>query len=313
MTLWSHYHTPSTVDEALVLLHSYQGRARIIAGGTDLLLDIRHGHRSRPDALIDITCIEGFNTIAQDGDDLTIGAGVTHTQIVQSPVIAARATCLVESCGVVGGPQVRNVGTLGGNVAHALPAGDGTTSLMVLASEVEIVKDGQRRWVPIPEMFLGPGQSLLDPTRDLLIGFQLRLCGPREATAFKRIMRPQGVALPILGCAAWVRLDESGEVYDDVRVCIGPVTKVPARADAVEVALRGQPTNEESVERAVEAAHEALHPRTSAYRATAAYRQEMIEVLLRRVLPLAVRRAQTGEAVPEGIEWSRWEKTLWQP
>ncbi len=301
MTLWTHYHTPSTVDEALRLLQSYQGRARIIAGGTDLLLDIRQGHQPHPDALIDITCIEGFSAITQDGDHLYIGAGVTHTQIVKSAVIAARATCLVESCGVVGGPQVRNVGTLGGNVAHALPAGDGTTSLMVLASDVEIVKDGQRRWVPLPEMFLGPGQSLLDSTRDLLIGFRLRLCGPREATAFKRIMRPQGVALPILGCAAWVRLDESGELYDDVRVCIGPVAKVPVRADAVEAALRGLPANNESVERAVVAAHDALRPRTSAYRATAEYRQEMIDVLLRRVLLLAVRRAQTGEAVPEGI------------
>ena len=78
-----------------------------------------------------------FSSITQDGDDLNIGAGVTHTQIVQSALIAARATCLVESCGVVGGPQVRNVGTLGGNVAHALPAGDGTTSLVALDAEAK--------------------------------------------------------------------------------------------------------------------------------------------------------------------------------
>jgi carbon-monoxide dehydrogenase medium subunit len=205
MTLWSHYHTPSTVDEALELLHAYQGRARIIAGGTDLLLDIRQGHQPRPEALIDVTCIQGINVIRQDGDTLLIGAGVTHTQIVQSPIITARATCLVESCGVVGGPQVRNVGTLGGNVAHALPAGDGTTSLVALDAGAEIVQAGQRRWVPIREMFVGPGQSLLDPTRDLLIGFRLGLCGAREATAFKRIMRPQGVALPILA-VRWVQL-----------------------------------------------------------------------------------------------------------
>jgi CO/xanthine dehydrogenase FAD-binding subunit len=301
MTLWTHYHTPSTVEEALELLRSYRGRARLIAGGTDLLLDIRQGHTPRPDALIDVTCIQGFSAIQQDGDTLLIGAGVTHTQIVKSPLIAARATCLVESCGVVGGPQVRNVGTLGGNVAHALPAGDGTTSLVALDAEVEIVKDDARRWVPIRDVFLGPGQSLLDPARDLLIGFRLRLCGTHEATAFKRIMRPQGVALPILGCAAWVRLDESGAVYEDVRVCIGPVARVPTRADAVESAVRGQPVSEATVDRAVAAAHESLHPRTSAYRATADYRREMVEVLLRRVLPLAAQRAKTGEAVPEGV------------
>lgn len=301
MTLWNHYHTPSTVDEALALLASYAGRARVVAGGTDLLLDIRNGHLPRPDALIDITCIEGIDTMQQSGDSLLIGAGVTHTRIVGSPVLAARATCLVESCGVVGGPQVRNVGTLGGNVAHALPAGDGTTSLVALGAEVEIAKDGERRWLPVLDMFLGPGQSLLDQTRDLLLRFRVPLCGPREATAFKRIMRPQGVALPILGCAAWVRLDDAGERYADARVCVGPVAKVPVRAEAVESALRGQPATDDTLAQAVAAASESLHPRTSKYRATAEYRREMVDVLLRRVLPLAVQRARTGDAVPEGV------------
>jgi CO/xanthine dehydrogenase FAD-binding subunit len=301
MTLWTHYHTPSTIEEALALLASYHGRARVIAGGTDLLLDIRQGNTPRPDALVDISRIAALNRIDQDGDMLVVGAGVTHARIVASQGLAARATCLVEGCGVVGGPQVRNVGTLGGNVAHALPAGDGTTSLVALDADADAIVAGERRWRPIAEMFLGPGQSLLDQTRDLLIGFRFRLCGPGEATAFKRIMRPQGVALPILGCAAWVRLDESGERYDDVRVCVGPVAQVPVRASEVEAALRGQPTSGDTLDRACRVAHESLRPRTSKYRATADYRQEMVEVLLRRVLPLAVQRARTGQAVPEGV------------
>lgn len=301
MAFWKNYHTPTTVTEALDLLQSYGGEARIIAGGTDLLLDIRQGHMPRPEALIDVTCIDELRGIRQDGNTLIIGAGETHTSIVRDSTIMTRATCLVESCGVVGGPQVRNVGTLGGNVAHALPAGDGTTSLVALDAEAEIVKDGERRWVPIQEMYLGPGQSLLDPTRDLLIRFRFALTSERQATAFKRIMRPQGVALPILGCAAWVQLDASGTIYEDVRVCVGPVDKVPTRADAVEAALRGQPANETTLQNAVEAARTSLSPRTSKFRATQAYRQEMIAVLLQRVLPLAVQRAQTGEAIPEGV------------
>jgi len=301
MSLWTHYHTPTTVEEALTLLASYQGRARVIAGGTDLLLDIRHGHMPRPDALVDITRIPGIAALRQDGDVMALGAGVTHAQIVAEPVLAARATCLVESCGVVGGPQVRNVGTLGGNVAHALPAGDGTTSLIALDAEADVALDGVRQWLPLGDLFVGPGQSRLDQTRDLLVGFRFRLCGRREGSAFKRIMRPQGVALPILGCAAWVRLDESGERYDDLRICIGPVAQVPARAEAVEEVLRGATVGAESVERAVSVARQTLHPRTSKFRATAAYRQEMIEVLLRRVLPLAAQRARSGEAIPEGV------------
>jgi len=301
MTLWKHYHTPSTLDEALALLASYEGRARIVAGGTDLLLDIRHGHLPPQEALIDVTCIDGLNTLRAEGEALLIGAGVTHSQIVASDLLASRATCLVESCGVVGGPQVRNVGTLGGNVAHALPAGDGTTSLVALDAEAEVVLKGERRWLPIGELFLGPGVSLLDPTRDILVQFRVPLFGPREATAFKRIMRPQGVALPILGCAVWLRLDETGERCADARVCIGPVAKVPERATAVEEALRGAPVDDAAIERAVGAAHQSLSPRTSKYRATAEYRQEMIDVLLRRVLPLAAERARTGRAVPEGV------------
>jgi len=226
---------------------------------------------------------------------------VTHTAITRSALLEARATCLVESCGVIGGPQVRNVGTIGGNVAHALPAGDGTTSLIALDAEADVALDGVRQWLPLGDLFVGPGQSRLDQTRDLLVGFRFRLCGRREGSAFKRIMRPQGVAMPILGCAAWVRLDESGERYDDLRICIGPVAQVPARAEAVEEVLRGATVGAESVERAVSVARQTLHPRTSKFRATAAYRQEMIEVLLRRVLPLAAQRARSGEAIPEGV------------
>jgi len=301
MAGWTHYHTPDSVDEALALLKSYGGAARVIAGGTDLLLDLRHGHMPPVEALIDITRIPELTELRQEGDSLIIGAGVTHSRIVQSRLTAARATCLVESCGVVGGPQVRNVGTLGGNVAHALPAGDGTTSLVALDAEAEAIIAGERRWLPIQAMYRGPGQSVLDSCRDLLIRFRIPLSGVHEASAFKRIMRPQGVALPILGCAAWIRLDASGERYEAARICIGPVAQVPVRAEAVEAALVGQPVGEAAVARAVEVAHQSLRPRTSTYRATADYRQDMIGVLLGRVLPLAAERAWSGEAVPEGV------------
>lgn len=301
MTLWDYYHTPSTVEEALALLESYQGRAVVVAGGTDLLLDIRNKRLPRPEALVDITCVDEMKGIHQDGDALIIGAGVTHTEIVRHPLVANRATCLVESCGVVGGPQVRNVGTLGGNVAHALPAGDGTTSLVVLDAEAEIAYQGKRQWVVLKDLFRGPGQSLLDHSHDLLIRFRFPLSGLHEASAFKRIMRPQGVALPILGCAAWMRVNETGDRIEDARVCIGPVAQVPTRAAAVEAALRGESISESTFERARSAAQESLHPRGSKYRATANYRQEMISVLLRRVLPLVAERAQTGHAVPEGV------------
>ncbi len=302
MRLWQDYHTPGTVDEALQLLTAYDGEARIIAGGTDLLIDLQYNAPETYPALVDVTRIPEMTRIAEQAGRCIVGAAVTHTAVVQSKLIESRATCLIESCGVVGGPQVRNVGTLGGNVAHALPAGDGTTSLVALDAEAKVAwGDGRREWLPIARLFKGPGVSALASSRDILVAFRFNLSGAMEGTAFKRIMRPQGVALPILACAAWVRLDDSGEHYEDARICIGPVALTPVRATVVEDALKGQPVNEDTLSNVVRVAHESLHPRTSKYRATAEYRGYMIEVLLRQALPLAVKRAQTGVAVAEGV------------
>lgn len=303
---WKHYYTPNTISEATELLTQHAGQARVIAGGTDLLLEIREGHRPPVEALIDITHIPELAAIEIADNEARIGAGVTHTQIVGHEMLAARATCLVESCGVVGGPQVRNVGTLGGNVAHALPAGDGTVSLVTLDASVEIIKDGDRRWVPIRKMYKGPGKSLLDSTRDLLLGFRFSLTAPNEATAFKRIMRPQGVALPVLGCAVWVRLGAGGMVIDEARVVIAPVAPTPIRLEKTEAALAGSAVGDsaaiaETLRGVAPVLRDEIEPRTSKYRATAAYRLEVAEVLLRRALPLAIQRVKTGEAVPEGV------------
>ncbi len=301
MKLWNQYHRPTTADEAVELLTRYAGTARVIAGGTDLLIDLRAAGGDPHEALIDITAIPDLCTIEQSDGYASIGAGVTHTQIVRSGLLAAHATCLVESCGVVGGPQVRNVATLGGNVAHALPAGDGTTSLVALDAEAEIIKDGVRRWVGIREMYLGPGQSLLNPHHDLLLRVRFPLAAAGMATAFKRVMRPQGVALPVLGCAVWVQLSDDYTHIAAARVCIAPVAPVPTRITEIEATLKDAPATEASITAAVETAKATLNPRTSKYRATAAYRHQMSEVLLRRTLQLAIRRIQTGEVTPEGI------------
>lgn len=292
MRLWNHYHTPTSVDEALELLREYAGNGRVIAGGTDLLVDSRAEGEMAAEALIDITRIDDLRGITEADGAIIIGAGVTHSQIVASKLLQEKTTCLVESCGVVGGPQVRNVATLGGNVAHALPAGDGTVSLVALDAEVEVIHDGERKWVPIAEVYRGPGESLLDSTRDLLIRFRVRPCSEHEATAFSRIMRPQGVALPVLGCAVWVKLNDSKTTVVDARICIAPVAPTPIRATEIEQALIGQPATVETVTQIAEFGQTTLRPRTSKYRATAEYREEMIAVLLKRTLVPAIERAK---------------------
>src|SRR5690606_14086120 len=206
MTLWQHYYYPETVEEALERLRAHDGNARIIGGGTDLLLEMQQGRKPAVEALIDVTAIPSLHTLQLENDIVEIGAAVTHTEIVKAPFMAQHATCLVESCGVIGGPQVRNVATLGGNVAHALPAADGTTALVALDAEVEVATLNGRSWQPILTLFKGVAHSAVDPTRELITRFRFPAAAPDSATAFKRIMRPQGVALPILACAVWVEV-----------------------------------------------------------------------------------------------------------
>lgn len=312
MPLWHFYHRPKTVDEALALLDRHAGRAQVVSGGTDLLLDMQQGHHPPVEALVDVTAIEEMSQVRLDGDYIEVGAAVTHTTIVQTPFIIERATCLVESCGVIGGPQVRNVATLGGNVGHALPAADGTTALVALDAEAEIASGAGRSWQPILDLFHGPGQSTVDPSRAFISRFRFQAGAPgktsRAGSAFKRIMRPQGVALPILACAVWLQLEDplgspssgSSPAVRSARICIGPVGPVPRRITAAEKALAGL-SLDEGLEACVAAAQAECSPRTSRHRATAAYRQELIAVLLRRAVPLAYQRAITGQAVPEGV------------
>lgn len=296
MKLWEHYHSPKTVSEVEALLQEYKGKARVLGGGTDLLLDIKQGNHPPVKALVDITKVEGLNTITFMDGYAVIGAGVTHTQIAKSQALVKQATCLAEGCGVVGGPQVRNVGTIGGNVAHALPAGDGTTSLVALDAEVEILQAGTQKRVNILEMYRGPGKSLLDSTQDILLKFIVPLSQVGEASSFQRVMRPQGVALPILGCASWLKLDAEQKIMS-VRICIGPVSSTPMRTTNLETLLQGKPLDDNILKEVIELARKEIKPRTSKYRATAEYRSEMIGLLLGKTLKTAYHRAKIGEVI----------------
>ena len=297
MPLWKDYHLPVSVDEAVSLLARYNGKARVVAGGTDLILDLQQGNEHPVEALVDVTRIVGLNEIREEAGFILIGAGVTHTQIVASELLHRKATALVEASYVVGGPQVRNVATIGGNVAHALPAADGTTALNALDAEVEVDSFSGRRWIPFTALFLGPGQSAIDSTREVLTALRCKATGPHEGSAASRIMRPQGVALPIMNFSTWVRVIDN--VIDEVALAVAPVAPTPFRCKQTEAFLMGKPATAESIEAAVDVLLSECKPRTSPHRATAEYRKEVLPVLLRRTLSKAIERAKTGVFVPE--------------
>ncbi len=288
-TAWNQYYAPDTVAAALDILQRFDGQARVIGGGTDLLVETRRGLRRPFEAIVDATRIEGLGTISEDGDYIVIGCGVTHTSIVNDPRIRRFGQCLAESCGVIGGPQVRNTGTLAGNVAHALPAGDGTIGLMALGGEVEISSADGTRWVPARDTFAGPGRSKIDRHREILTRLRFLRLAEDEGSAFHRVMRPQGLCLPIISMAARLRLD--GDTVAAASISMGPVGPVPWFAEPVADVLIGKEASTETFAEAASVALDNVSLRASKYRATESYREEMIRTWLPQILATAARRA----------------------
>ena len=280
-------------------MDEYQGNAQVIGGGTDLLLEIQQGRCPAVEAMVDTSRISGLDQVITKDGHVVIGCAVTHTQIIQNKTIIRDGTCLVESCGVIGGPQVRNVATLAGNIAHAMPAGDGSIGLLALGGEVEIADVEGFRWMPLPAVFLGPGKSAIDHHRALLTRLRFRPTGISEGSAFTRIMRPQGVALPMISMAARLGLDDDNNI-SSARISLGPAGPVPYLAEKAMALLVGAPAAPGQFEAAAEAVLESVSLRTSKHRATREYRAEMIRTHLPMVLARAAERARSRQAGAEG-------------
>jgi carbon-monoxide dehydrogenase medium subunit len=295
MNLWQEYTRPTSVTEAVQSLASASGPALPIAGGTDLLLDLKQGHHSPVHTLVDLTFIPEMSALELRGDELFIGAAVPVSRVALDPLTGTHAQALVEACNLIAGPQVRNTATLGGNVAHALPAADGTIALTALEAQAEVAGVSGTRRMPFTSLFLGPGKSAIDKTKEIIVGFYIPVTNyqspiTKQASCFKRIMRPQGVALPILNCAVW--LERAGDVVNDIHVAIGPGGSTPFRATEAETALRGQPLNEETFARTLEVLLGQAKFRSSARRAGADYRKHIVGGLFKDVLDTAWKRAE---------------------
>jgi CO/xanthine dehydrogenase FAD-binding subunit len=298
MNLWQEYLRPTNLSQALKAFAEATGPILPIAGGTDLLLDLEQGRHLPVHTLLDVTSIAEMTLLELRGEELFIGAAVPVNRIVLDPVAVQHAQALTEACDLIAGPQVRNVATLGGNVAHALPAADGTIALLALDVEVEIASTAGRvaaerhietRRISFKELFLGPGKSSLKHGEELIVGFYLPLSKSNQASCFKRIMRPQGVALPILNCSVW--LERENDTIKDIRIAVGPGGGTPFRATQAEDTLRGQSLNETTFESALNVLLAQVKFRTSARRASADYRRHIVSALFKDVIETAWSRA----------------------
>jgi len=289
MNLWQRYIVATSISDALQALSSAPGPAFPIAGGTDLLLDLDQGRHSPAHTLVDLNSIDALTAIERRGDHLFVGAAAPLSRILQNPLVLEHAQALVEACDLIGGPQVRNVATLGGNVAHALPAADGTIALLALDAFAQIADRNGTRRVPLAHMFVGPGKSVLRVSEEILVGFELPLRNANEASSFKRIMRPQGVALPIINAAVWLGMQ--GDTILGARIAVGPGGPIPWRAHAAEQLLVDKTLSQGVVRLALDALLADVGFRSSRRRASSEYRRHVIDSLFSETITCAWGRA----------------------
>jgi carbon-monoxide dehydrogenase medium subunit len=238
---------------------------------------------------VDLNSVAEMTALELRGDELFIGATVPVNRIVLDPLAGVHAQALIEAAGLIGGPQVRNTATLGGNVAHALPAADGTIALTALDTQAEIASLTGSRRVPFTSLFLGPGKSALKKGEELVVGFYISQIKKGQASCFKRIMRPQGVALPIINTAIW--LERDNDTIKEIRIAVGPGGPTPFCAIKTENTLRGQNYSDIAIKNALEALLTEAKFRTSPQRASSDYRKHLVVTLFKDTLATAWARA----------------------
>jgi carbon-monoxide dehydrogenase medium subunit len=288
------YCRPTSVEEAVDLLAAHEGGARVIAGGTDVLPDLRRG-KIAPACLVDVTQIPEMGRIDVGDDFVQVGAAVTFAHIKSHPWLARHVPALTAAAGSVGAAAIQNAATWVGNIVQAMPAADGAVVAMALAAEAHVVDATGAAWRPVESLFEGPGASVVDPTRQLVTAIRFPLRDGAWGTAWQRIGRRPSLVLPILNCAVSLQLDPAGAEVTHSTVAMGPVAPHPFRACGAEEALVGQPPVEETFAQAARVACEEAQPRSSTFRASCDYRLNVIPHLVTTALAAAAERARAGE------------------
>ena len=189
--MWREYLFPQSVAETLEILRAHNGNARIIAGGTDLVLQRKEG-MCEAEVAVDISRIPGLHDIEVTGDHVLIGALATHAQVATDPLILERAAVLGEACSKVGGPQTRNAGTLVGNVINALPAADSAIALMSLDAEAEVVDIEGKQWLPLKKLYKGVGQCFVDACYQMVTALRFSPLESSYGSAYERLAKRRG-------------------------------------------------------------------------------------------------------------------------
>ncbi len=284
------YFAPQSVDEAVSLLQERGDGVKLLAGGTDLLVQMKEAGL-HPPALVSLHAIDALRGIAGDGG-LRIGAGTEMAEVAAHDVVRDSYTALAEGAGIVGSVQTRNMATIGGNIANAAPSADTAPPLAVFDAEAEITGPKGSRRILVAELFDGPGSTTL--ARDeVLVALHLPAQPARTGSVYQRHTPRKIMDIAAVGVAVKLSLADNGEVIDSAAICLGAVGPTIIRANEAEQALTGQPPSDELFERAAALAQAAASP-ISDVRGSAEFRRYLVGVMTRRCLEIALERAKAN-------------------
>lgn len=284
------YEAPMSMADAVKVLSAHNGSARPLAGGTDLIDQIRIGKHS-PAVVVDIKKIPELNVLELSGSGLRLGAAVPCYRIYGDEKISRAYAALADSARIIGGIQIQSRASIGGNLCNSGPAADSIPSLIALGAVAVIAGAKGRREIPVEDFCTGPGKNVLQPG-EFLVELKFPPRPPKSGSHYRRFIPRNEMDIAVVGVGASVVLDESGQKIASARISLGAVAATPLFAKEAGNLLTGQPANEQSFEKAAAAAQAIAKP-IDDMRGTKEFRVHVTGVLVRRVLAEAVQRAQS--------------------
>ena len=285
-------HEATSLEEAAALLDRYAPDARLLAGGTDLLVDLKTG-RSTASHLVSIHGISELSGVSETRDGLVIGALTTLEQLDASPIVAARYPVIRDATGRMAAPQVRNAATVGGNIAGGVPCADLPPVLMVLGASVTVWSPAGERRVAVSDFFLGPRETILrtDEVITAVTVPTVTVSTPpcSHGCAYARFALRDGNAIAVAAVAAGLLLDADGTVRE-ARIALGAVAPTPRLLEPAGALLAGHRVVDDTLDEAAKAAMEAAEPITDV-RGSAEFRRRLVGTLTRRAIRKALARA----------------------
>jgi len=274
---------------AIALLAEHGASAKILAGGTDLLVELKSASHA-PQVIVDISRAEDLKAIAITDEGLSIGALVTHAEIMRSPLICGMFPALVDAAHTIGAVQTRNLGTLGGNLVTGVPSMDSGPTLIALDALVTVAGSAGRRQIPLAEFFVGPRKTILKPD-ELVVEIVIPKQNLGKPAHFLKSGLRKGQALALVNACASLWVDWDKHVFVAPRIALGAVAPTVIRTPQAEAYLEGRAITPEAMAEAGRIAVGDAKP-ISDFRASAEYRRDLIAVLTKRALENAYAQAQ---------------------